>query len=92
MNRSGDAQGETFVAALPQRGLLFGLGGVGDVRRGGDVPTGGELTLIEAVGRAGPDFLVFCRSSPVGDLWRDLIDAWQCLQQAVSASCPSLSR
>src|SRR5215217_2401193 len=31
------------------------------------VPTGGELTLIEAVGRAGPDFLVFCRSSPVGD-------------------------
>jgi hypothetical protein len=41
------------------------------------VPTGGELTLFEAVGRLGPDFLLFCRSSPVGDVWRDLIDAWQ---------------
>src|SRR5688500_5311609 len=56
------------------------------------VPTGGELTVFEAVGRAGPDFLVFCRSSPVGDVWRDLIDAWQCLQQAVSAGRPSVLR
>src|SRR5215204_1546760 len=54
------------------------------------VPTGGELTRFEAVGRLEPDFLVFCRSSPVGDVWRDLIDAWQRLQQAVSASCPSV--
>jgi hypothetical protein len=31
------------------------------------VPTGGELTLFEAVGRW-PDFLLLCRSSPVGDV------------------------
>src|SRR5215211_4552374 len=52
------------------------------------VPTGGELTLIEAVGRLGPDFLLFCRSSPIGDVWRDLIDAWHRLRQAVSAGRP----
>src|SRR5215204_4361699 len=56
------------------------------------VPTGGELTRFEAVGRLEPDFLVFCRSSPVGDVWRDLIDAWHRLQQAVSARYPSPSR
>src|SRR5215211_3812978 len=55
------------------------------------VPTGDELTLFEAVGRAGPDLLLLCRSSPVGDVWRDLIDAWHRLQQAVSARCPFLS-
>src|SRR5215204_2410850 len=54
------------------------------------VPTGGELTRFEAVGRLEPDFLVFCRSSPVGDVWRDLIDAWQRLQQAVSTRRPPL--
>jgi hypothetical protein len=32
------------------------------------VPTGGELTLFEAVGPVGPDFLLLCRSSPVGDV------------------------
>jgi hypothetical protein len=31
------------------------------------VPTGGELTLFEAVDPAGSDFLLLCRSSPVGD-------------------------
>jgi hypothetical protein len=55
------------------------------------VPTGGELTLFEAVGWARLDFLLLCRSSPVGDVWRDLIDAWHRLEQAVSASRPSLS-
>jgi hypothetical protein len=41
---------------------------------------GGELTLFEAVGRLGPDLHLFCGSSPVGDIWRDLIDAWHRLQ------------
>jgi hypothetical protein len=45
------------------------------------VPAGGELTLFEAVGQiCGLTLLLFCRSSPVGDVWRDLIDAWRRLQ------------
>jgi hypothetical protein len=32
------------------------------------VPTGGELTLIEAVGPVGLTGLLLCRSSPVGDV------------------------
>jgi hypothetical protein len=32
------------------------------------VPTGGELTLFEAVDLSGSDFLLLCRSSPVGDV------------------------
>ena len=74
------------------RGLLFGslVSVTSDAVE--KVPTGGELTLIEAVGRLGPDFLLFCRSSPVGDVWRDLIDAWYRLQQAVSARGPFCSR
>ena len=56
------------------------------------VPTGGELTLFEAVGRMWPDLLLLCRSSPVGDVRRDLIGAWQRPQQAVSAGCPTQSR
>src|SRR5215213_10197499 len=61
------------LAALLHRGLLFRLGCRWRPTRWRRSRPGGELTLIEAVGRAGPDFLVFCRSSPVGDVWRDLI-------------------
>jgi hypothetical protein len=45
-----------MAIALPLRGLLFcfGLSMTSDVL--GMVPTGGELTLFEAVGRARPDF------------------------------------
>jgi hypothetical protein len=49
-------------------GLLFCLGSSVTSDAEEMVPTGGELTLIEAVGRLGPDFLLFCRSSPVGDV------------------------
>jgi hypothetical protein len=43
----------------------------------GRFPTGGELTLFEAVGQiCGLTFVLLCRSSPIGDVWRDLIDAW----------------
>jgi hypothetical protein len=41
----------------------------------GMVPTGGELTLCQAVG-VGPDHLSLCRSSPVGDVRRGLMGAW----------------
>jgi hypothetical protein len=73
-------------------GLLFGFGVSVTSDAKERVPSGGELALFEAVGRLGPDLLLFCRSSPVGDVWRDLIDAWQRLQQAVSAGCPSVLR
>ena len=39
-----------------------------------------------------PDFLLLCRSSPVGDVRRDLIGAWQRPQQAVSAGRPASGR
>jgi transposase len=37
-----------------------------------------------------PDFRLLCRSSPVGDVRRDLIGAWQRPQQAVSAGGPPI--
>jgi hypothetical protein len=79
--------------AFLHRGLLFSFGLVGDVRRGGDVPdrAASWLSLRLSAG-LGPDFLLFCRSSPVGDVWRDLIDAWHRLEQAVSTSAPEASR
>src|SRR5918997_4898341 len=53
---------------------------------------GGELTLFEAVGRRWPDLLLLCRSSPVGDVRRDLIEAWQRPQQALSAERPASAK
>jgi Transposase len=52
------------------------------------VPTGGELTLFQAVDPVGSDHLSLCRSSPVRDVRRDLIGAWQRPKQAVSAGRP----
>ena len=52
-------------------------------------PTGGELTRFQAVGRV-PDCLSLCRSSPVGDVRRDLIEAWPRPKQAVSAGIHSI--
>ena len=40
------------------------------------VPTGGELTLFQAVDPVGSYHLSLCRSSPVRDVRRDLIGAW----------------
>ena len=56
------------------------------------VLTGGELTLFQAVGPSGSDFLSLCRSSPVKDARRDLIGAWRCPQQAMSAGRPPRPR
>ena len=56
------------------------------------VLTGGELTLFEAVDPVGLTSLLLCRSSPVGDVRRDLKGAWQRPQQAVSAGCPLQAR
>ena len=74
--------------ATAQR-LAVWICGVGDVRRCGEGPRpGGELTLFEAVDPSWSDFLLLCRSSPVGDARRDLIGAWHRPKQAVSAGCP----
>src|ERR687898_2366363 len=45
--------------------------------RGEGSATGGELTLSLRLSAVGPDFLLLCRSSPVGDVRCDLIGAWQ---------------
>src|SRR4051794_7692299 len=91
MDRSSRvAASRKAVAPLPLRGLLFRFGA--SVMSDGQekVPTGGELTRFEAVGPAGPDFLLLCRSSPVGDVRRDLIGAWQRPRASHFASCPPL--
>jgi hypothetical protein len=52
------------------------------------VPTGGELTLFEAVGPAGLTCFCCVARRRVGDVWRGLKGAWPRPQQAVSAGRP----
>ena len=71
--------------------LAVWISGVGVVRRGGEGRgrAASCLSLRLSVG-LGSVLVLCCRSSPVGDVWRGLMDAWQRLQQAVSARCPCL--
>ncbi len=42
------------------------------------LPSGADVAAVARGCRpGGPDFLLLCRSSPVGDVRRDLIGAWQ---------------
>src|SRR5215203_6935611 len=75
-------------SALSRRGLLFGFGWSVTSDAEEKVPTGRRAdSLLRLSTRTGSDFLLLCRSSPVGDVRRDLIGAWHRPQQALSAGC-----
>ncbi len=78
-------------AGRPLCGLLFGFGVSVMSDAVEMVPTGRRADSLCGCRPVGADLLWLCRSSPVGDVRRDLIGAWQRPQQAVSAGCPPQS-